>query len=117
MARARSKQPITKLFVVVCANGRAAIDGLFVVYVVVKEQGATNVDLQLAGDRWRCRVNCFEIGRQQTLLLKVQSDRLCQFICRVSHVQTLSEKLRAERAVLAPGRVCLTRKNGALMLV
>ena len=48
----------------------------FVVYVVQTQQGATNVDLQLAGDRRPYRATFSEVSRQEPFLLNVAQDRL-----------------------------------------
>ena len=76
---------------------------IFVVNVTLREQGATNVDLKLAGDPLWCRASFILKVRQMAILLKEKLDRLrpinASNFARAGFVEDTSHRKRARRAV------------------
>ena len=80
----------------------------FVFDVHQREQGATNVDLQLAGDRRWCRASIVSGRRLQTFLPHVVLDRLCPIIARNFARAGLVEDTSRAKGRFGTGRVFLT---------
>ena len=84
----------------------------FVVYVDLGEQGATNVDLQLAGDFGLPRAKFLSVPRQHTFLQQAAPDRLGSItLSNFARARFVEETLAPKWPFWQTGRVFLTCKR------